>query len=154
MMFSQAMGQKVVDTSTATTAGKVSGILVDPKTRMIVALELKKTDTGRVLRWSDLTGFGTDAVTIPGLAVITDVDVELKALSGKTHALLNKRVLTTGGDDVGTVRDVDFDPQSGGLTTIVLDGTGGANTIAGDRLLGIGSYAVIVGKEHGLADPA
>lgn len=143
-MFSDAKGHKVVDTSTADGVGKVSGFLVEPATRTVVALKLKKTHTGRVLRWSDITAFGTEAVTIPEAGVITDPDAELEALSGKAHRLLKKRVLTTGGDVLGTVQDIDFDPESGGLTTIVLDA---AQDVAAERLVGIGSYAVVVREE-------
>jgi sporulation protein YlmC with PRC-barrel domain len=141
MMFSDAKGHKVVDTSSAATVGKVRAFLVEPTTRRIVALRLRKADTGQVLRWRDITGFGTEAVTIPEVGVITDPDAELEALSGKAHALLKKRVLTTGGNELGTVRDVEFDPESGALTTIVLEG---AEDVAAQRLVGIGSYAVVV----------
>ena len=64
MRFSDATGQKVVDKSTATTVGQVRGFLVNPRSRSGAALRLKKTDRGNVLRWSDLTAFGVDAITI------------------------------------------------------------------------------------------
>lgn len=140
-MFSDANGHKVVDTSTAGAVGKVSGFLVDPATRKVVALRLKKTDSGRMLRWGDITAFGTEAVTIAEVGVITETDEELDALSGKAHGLLKKRVLTTGGDELGSVKDVGFDRENGDVTTIVING---AEDVAGERLVGIGSYAVVV----------
>lgn len=143
MRFSDAKGHKVVDKSTATTVGQVRGFLVDPRSRSVAALRLKKTDRGNVLRWSDLTAFGIDAVTIGDSAAITELDDELEAFRGKRRRLLKKRVLTTGGDELGEVADVEFDPDTGTLTTILLqDGE-----VAADRLVGIGSYAVVVQEQ-------
>lgn len=143
MRFSDAKGHKVVDKSTATTVGQVRGFLVDPRSRSVAALRLKKTDRGDVLRWSDLTAFGVDAITIGDSAAITELDDELEAFRGKRRRLLKKRVLTTGGDELGEVADVEFDPDTGTLTTILLqDGE-----VAADRLVGIGSYAVVVQEQ-------
>ncbi len=146
MKFSEAKGHEVVDMSTADTVGRVRGFLVDPASRSVVALRLKKADRGDVLRWRDLTAFGVDAVTIGDPAAITQLDDELPALSGKRRRLLKKRVLTTGGDELGHVADVEFDPDTGELTTILLQE---GRELAADRLIGIGSYAVIV---HGQPD--
>lgn len=143
MRFSDAKGHKVVDKSTATTVGQVRGFLVNPRSRSVAALRLKKTDRGDVLRWSDLTAFGIDAITIGDSAAITELDDELEAFRGKRRRLLKKRVLTTGGDELGEVADVEFDPDTGKLTTILLqDGE-----VAADRLVGIGSYAVVVQEQ-------
>lgn len=143
MRFSDAKGHKVVDKSTATTVGQVRGFLVDPRSRSVAALRLKKTDRGDVLRWSDLTAFGVDAITIDDSAAITELDDELEAFRGKRRRLLKKRVLTTGGDELGEVADVEFDPDTGTLTTILLqDGE-----VAADRLVDIGSYAVVVQEQ-------
>lgn len=143
MRFSDAKGHEVVDKSTASTAGQVRGFLVDPASRSVAALRLKKTDRGNVLRWSDVDAFGVDAVTIGDSAAITELDDELQAFRGKRRRLLKKRVLTTGGDELGEVADVEFDPGTGTLTTILLlDGE-----VAADRLVGIGSYAVVVQEQ-------
>ncbi len=147
MMFSAANGHKVVDTSSADTLGTVSGLLVEPSTHSIVALRVKKTRSGEVIRWRDITAFGSEAVTVPGDGVVTDSDAELDALAGKAQELVKKRILTSAGDELGTVKDVDFDPATGVLTAFLLDG---APDVAADRLIGVGSYAVVVRAEpHG-----
>ena len=144
MRFSETKGRKVVALSTAETAGKVRGFLVDPASRSVVALRLKKTDRGDVLRWEDLTAFGADAITIADPAAITERDDRLKTLGGKRRRLLKKRVLSTGGDELGTVADVEFDPDTGALTRIILHEDA---ELAADRLVGIGSYAVVVREQ-------
>jgi sporulation protein YlmC with PRC-barrel domain len=144
MLFSDAKGRKVVSSSDAATVGKVSRFLVDPALRAVVAVELKKSDTGDVLRWSDITAFGTDAVTVTDATKLGDGGPAVQALSGKDHRVLGKRVLTSGGDELGKLEDVDFDPQSGALTALLV--SSGAD-VAAERLLGVGSYAVVVRDE-------
>ena len=138
--FSDANGRKVVSTSTAETVGKVDGFVVDPVTRSVVALEIKKADTGDVLHWRDIAGFGEDAVTVSGPDRIVDASPEVEALQGKDHELKGKRVLTTAGLELGKVKDVEFDAQTGAVALITLKG----HEIPGSALAGVGSYAVVV----------
>jgi sporulation protein YlmC with PRC-barrel domain len=144
MLFSEAKNLKVVSASSAETVGKVSRFVVDPRTRAVVALELKKTESGDVLRWSDITGFGDDAVTVSSADRIGEADEEVAALADKRHRVLGKRVLTSGGDELGKLDDVDFDRQTGALGALVVSH---GPQVAADRLLGIGSYAVVVREE-------
>lgn len=140
MRFSEALGHKVVSTSTADTVGVVQDFFVDPETAAVLAVGLKKTESGDTLRWTDITAFGSDAVTVAGPEKITDADHDVASLKGKEHSVVGKRVLSTKGDELGEVSDVEFDVESGALASLVLDDGG----IAGDRLVGVGSYAVVV----------
>lgn len=143
MLFSDAKGRKVVSTSTAETVGKVNAFVVDPTSRSVLAIHLKKAESGDTLRWSDVTGFGEDAVTVSGADVITVATADVAALSDKAHQVLGKRVLDSRGDDLGEIKDVDFDHTDGSITAFVLD----SGRVAGSRLVGIGSYAVVVKAE-------
>jgi sporulation protein YlmC with PRC-barrel domain len=49
-------------------------------------------------------------------------------------------VLTEHGHFLGKVRDVEFDPANGRITSLMLKEA----FVDGERLLGIGSYAVVV----------
>ncbi len=140
MLFSEAAGRKVVSTSTAETVGQIAGFVIDPQSHSLVALKVKKTDQGDTLLWTLITAFGADAVTVPAAKVIIDADDAVAALSGEDRRLIGKRVLNTAGEELGTVADVDFDPQNGRLISLTL-ATGG---IAGERLIAIGSYAAVV----------
>lgn len=145
MKFSEAKGHKVVSLATAETVGKVRGLLVDPVLRSVVAVRLKKkTDRGDILRWDNLTAFGVDAVTISDLAAVTELDADLEPLRGKRRRLRKKRVLTSDGDELGKVADVDFDPDTGALTNIILHE---GPEIPAERLIGVGSYAVVVREQ-------
>lgn len=140
MLFSDAKGRKVVSTSTAETVGKVSGFVVDPTSRAVLALHVKKAESGDTLRWDRLTAFGVDAVTVSGAGDVTAADPAVEALSDKAHRVLGKRVLSTSGDELGKVDDVEFDASSGTVTALVLD----KGSVEGVRLVGVGSYAVVV----------
>jgi uncharacterized protein YrrD len=93
-----------------------------------------------VLHWHDIAGFGEDAVTVRGAEAIVDASPEVEALQGKDHELKGKRVLTTTGVDLGKVKDVEFDPQTGAVTLLSLK----EHQIPGSALTGVGSYAVVV----------
>lgn len=141
MRFSEAVGRQVVSTSTAQSVGRVDDFVVDPVTRLVIALRLKKTaGSGDTLAWHDVTAFGTDAVTVADGDRITEAGPDVVALSGKPHRLLGKRALSTGGTELGRVWDVGFDETSGAITAIVL----GDSEVGGDRLVGAGSYAVVL----------
>jgi sporulation protein YlmC with PRC-barrel domain len=142
MLFSEASGRKVVSTSTAETVGHVDRFVVDPKTRTVIAVEVKKAD-GDTLLWADIFAFGADAVTVTGADRIGDASPEVAALSDKDHRILGKRVLSTVGDELGSVDDVDFEPESGRVLALIATG----QQIAGTRLVGVGSYAVVVSAE-------
>lgn len=141
MRLKKATGRKVVSLATAETVGKISRFVIDVPQRRISALVLRKTDKhGEILAWSDVTGFGDDAVTVADVGVLSEADGSMKELSDKDHQLIGKRALSTRGDDLGEIKDVEFDPSTGLLEQIHYpDGTA-----RGDSLVGIGTYAAVL----------
>lgn len=140
MRFSDAKGRKVVSTSSAETVGKLDNFVIDPQRRAVVAVELKKTDSGDTLMWAAIVGFGADAITVKSADTIADQTPEVAALAGKDNHIIGKRILSAAGDELGELDDVDFDPETGRLESLI----SGDIEIDGDRLIGIGSYAVVV----------
>ncbi len=141
MLFSEAVGQRVVSTTSAATVGHVGSLVIDPAAQRVVALSLKKTPvTGSLLPWSDITAFGADAVTVASESQIIEEEGRYAELNSKAHVILKKRILNTAGLQVGTVRDVDFDPADGRILGILTDD----QPIDGRALIGVGSYAVVV----------
>ena len=61
-------------------------------------------------------------------------------LDGSKSNLLGKRMLTDAGVELGQVDDVEFDPESGSVDYLI----SADDRVAGYRLIGCGSYAVIV----------
>ncbi len=140
MRFSDAKGRKIVSISSAETVGKLDDFVVDPRRRAVVALEVKKTDGGDTLMWSEIAAFGADAITVTGADMIDDQTPEVAALAGKDHRIVGKRLLSAAGDELGGIDDVEFDPETGQLRSLIT----GDLEIDADRLIGIGSYAVVV----------
>ncbi len=141
MLFSEAHGQRVISTTTAETVGHVGALVIDPAAQRVVALSLKRTPvSGTLLPWADVMAFGVDAVTVSSQAQIVEEQGRFAELNSKAHVILKKRVLNTAGLQVGTVRDVDFDPADGRILSILTDD----EPIDGRALLGVGSYAVVV----------
>ncbi len=141
MLFSEANGRKVVSTADAGTVGTVSGFVVDPAEGRVVALSLAKSaGSGSTLPYGSIGAFGADAVTVSNADVVVEADDRITELSAKQHTILKKRALTTAGYELGTVRDVDFDPANGMLVSILVDDS----TFDGQGLVGVGSYAVML----------
>ncbi|MBM9467908.1 PRC-barrel domain-containing protein [Nakamurella leprariae] len=141
MLFSEAKGHKVVATDAAATVGRVDGFIVDPAAQQIIGLELGRTPgAGDTLPWANIQGFGRDAVTVGAGAMIVTAEGPLAEQAGKDHALLRKRVLSTAGVELGILRDVEFDPATGQVQQLLLD----QGTVDAARLIGAGSYAVVV----------
>lgn len=140
MLFSDASGRKIVSTETAETVGVIDNFVVDPEASSVVALKVKKADSGDILAWKRITAFGADAVTVPDGGAIGDAEDTIAALTGKHKRIVGKRVLNTLGEDLGPVIDVEFDPTSGRLLTLTLK----TGSIEGERLLAVGSYATVV----------
>lgn len=140
MLFSEAEGRQVLSTGTAATVGTVEGFLVDPASARVVAVRLKSPGNGDTLHWRDVTSFGADLVTISSADVIVAASGQAAELDTKAARLPGKRILTDGGVELGTVRDVEFNPDNGSVIAIVT----AAGPVSGERLLGCGSYAVVV----------
>jgi uncharacterized protein YrrD len=143
MRLREAYGRKVVSTDDAETIGRLDAFVIDAEQRSVVGLRLAKVRGDRpFLSWSDLQGFGNDAVTVPSAGVLrlASGEAEERAAS-KGFQPIGTLVLSEWGTALGKVEDVDFDESSGALVGFDL---GAAGSVAGDRLLGLGSYAVVV----------
>ncbi len=129
-------------TATATRVARVNSFVVLPGPARVALLRLGKVSgAGTLLAWDDVQGFGPDAVTVATDAVIRPArdGLEQRAEDGDLE-ILGKRVLTERGMELGAVKDVDFDPETGVITTLITK----TAAIDGERLIGLGGYAVVV----------
>jgi uncharacterized protein YrrD len=143
MRFREAAGRRVVARDSAEKIGTVQRYLVEPEAAEIVALEISGgRGGGSIVDWRELAGFGPDAVIVPGPESLREPndDWERAFLEGRFD-LDGKRILTAGGDELGSLRDVEFDEQSGRLTAFE---TTEGRLLPVQRLIAIGPYAVIV----------
>lgn len=150
MRFREAHGRKVVNAENAESIGRVDAFVVDAGTRSISGLRLGKVGkVGKVggdatfVSWADVT-FGADAVILAGSSRLRPARDEDEARAGsKDLQPIGKLVLDDSGTALGKVEDVEIDPASGAILELDL---GDSGVIAGDRLLGIGAYAVVVAE--------
>lgn len=143
MRFKESLKRQVVGTEDAAQVGRVKRFVVSPTDQQVSAVVLDKTPNKKesLLDWSELQSFGRDAVTVRSAEVFRaphGQDEELAA-KGKLD-LLGKPVLTERGDGLGEVQDVDFDAETGHVTALQTS----KEEVRGNRILGIGTYAVVV----------
>jgi uncharacterized protein YrrD len=101
----------------------------------------KVSGAGTLLAWDDVQGFGPDAVTVASDAVLRPARDQLEQRAENNDLeILGKRVLSEQGTQLGTVTDVDFDPETGAVTLLITK----TETISGQRLIGLGGYAAVV----------
>jgi uncharacterized protein YrrD len=137
-----ALNIPVVATDTAEQLGKAAGVAVDAQHARITAVHVGGSKrSARFVPWEHITSFGVDAVMVDGTGAARDATgpAEDRVANGDGD-VLGKRLLTDSGDQVGVVDDVDFDATDGRIEHLTV----GDETISGDRLLGIGTFAVVV----------
>jgi len=139
--FRQATGRKVVSRASAQTLGAVSHLVVDADRRHVASVVVGRGKKAQLVDWSALSGFGPDAVMVLDEGALRPPadDRERAAADGKLE-LLAKRVLTEHGNELGTVGDVTFDPQTGALELLVV----GDRDVPAGALLGSGSWAAVL----------
>jgi sporulation protein YlmC with PRC-barrel domain len=137
MRWHDVRGHRVVDTTSAEAVGTLDGLVIDPDAHRVVDLVVGD----RVLRWSDADGIGADAVTVkdPDLLREPDTDEQRHAVDGTTDPV-GKAVYTEDGFELGVVEDIEFDAGTGNVEVLAT----ATERIPGSRLLGLGSYAVVV----------
>lgn len=137
MRWQRALRTAVVDTATAQPIGRVDNLVVDPDATQIVAIVVGD----KVVGFSDAGGIGVDAVTVQNAELLREPASDLEQAAVKdTLSPISKSVITDDGVAMGTVSDIDFDRETGNIERILLS----SDDLRGSRLLGVGSYAVVV----------
>ncbi|MCU1456871.1 MAG: uncharacterized protein JWL73_963 [Actinomycetia bacterium] len=140
--FRHAHAIPVMSKASAEKVGQIKHFVVDATTRKITSAQIDGNKKhGVMVSWDDIQAVGDDAVIVESDAVLRDAanETEERAARGEL-VMLDKRVLDDQGDELGLVQDVVFDPATGEIEAINV----GREIVEGDRLLGVGSYAVVV----------
>lgn len=141
MYWKNAMGKPVIDRSTGDQLGTVDALVPDAEHGRIDTIVVGD----RLLAWSDTGGIGPDAVTVERGDLLRTADSEADEARLKNHAdPLGLPVYTDDGVAVGDLTDIDVDATSGTIDRLIL----ADDDLSGTRLLGIGSYAVMVSSGH------
>ncbi|MEV1054500.1 PRC-barrel domain-containing protein [Streptomyces sp. NPDC049887] len=142
MLLSTAQGRTVVAVSTAERLGTVTALTLAPSPPHVSAVRLKTRGRhGHVMAWSNVHSFGKDALTVRSAeALKPENELGSEEEAHSSHDPLGKPVLVETGERMGTVEDLDFDETDGRLRALVTT----EGEIPGDRLMGVGGYAVVV----------
>lgn len=145
--FRAVSGRQVVSRHSAERLGEVSHLLIDADSPRVAAVVIGRGKKARLVDWSQVRGVGPDAVVVHDEGALHPAwsDREQAAAAGKLE-LVGKRVLTERGTEVGAVADVTFDPETGTVVSLSIDG----REIPGAAVVGTGSYAVVVDASHNL----
>lgn len=141
VLFTEARQRRVVTTADEEAVGRIDRFVVDPDEQRVGSFRLDNVaDMKRYLSYRNIEDFGDEQVTVAHAKVLRLPDGPREEKIRRDYGMLHKRILTDTGHELGKVVDVAFDPADGSITAIVLED----GEVAGDRLLGVGPYAVVV----------
>ncbi|MEU6770622.1 PRC-barrel domain-containing protein [Streptomyces sp. NPDC046759] len=137
MLFTQAQGLPVITAEEAEPLGRVEGLTIDAHTKSVACLRLSGAPKhAATVAWHAIKGMGRDAVIVHSRAA---TDTRHDRFPAHQEAM-GHSVLTEDGTAHGTVKDIAFDDTTGRIRTLYT----ALGDISGDRLIGLGSYAVVV----------
>ncbi|MGY4963813.1 PRC-barrel domain-containing protein [Streptomyces sp. 900105245] len=141
MLFTQTRGLPVITADEAATLGTVKDLTVDPHSRSVACLRLSGAPKdAAVVDWSAVEAVGKDAVIVRSRHAAGAGQDHLP----EHHEAVGSRVLTEYGVEHGTVKDIAFEPATGAILTVFT----ALGDIAGERLIGLGSHAMVVHAER------
>ena len=139
---SESLGRPVVAADTAENVGEVKAFVLDRSGRTITQLHIAgRKRSAAMVNWSDLSGFGTDAVMVASHDTFTDSVEERADEMVRGHVeVIGARVLDTDGFEHGVLADLEFDPATGAVIAAIGDG----RQWPSDAIRSLGSYALVV----------
>jgi uncharacterized protein YrrD len=151
--ISHIVGKPIVSAEQGEQVGKVADVLLDPMTQEIVGLVVASglLSSEQVLPFKDVQTFGTDTVVARTAAgVLGPKDWRAERIETSRFSTLKDRlVMTDAGRELGRVKDIHLDEQSGVVAGLEVHGRNFSglverrSTVPG-RAMTIGPDAVIV----------
>ncbi|HET6454014.1 MAG TPA: PRC-barrel domain-containing protein [Armatimonadota bacterium] len=118
MNAQELVNAKVLDIGSGTTVGSVTGVLIDPQERKVVALRVDGGFLARphYLAFENIVSAENDVVTIPTRESLVQRG-SFRAI-GMIDGLTGREVFTEDGMDLGTVQDYTVEPITGEIHSI------------------------------------
>lgn len=141
-MMTKALGRRVISSDDARTLGAVKTMVLDQTGRHIESLHIAgRARRAELLAWSDVAGFGPDAViAAPGAVPHPVVDEQQADMVRGRITVLGGKVLGIDGFERGIVNEVAFETASGAVHSIVVDGVG----VPAAAIRSLGHYCWVV----------
>jgi uncharacterized protein YrrD len=140
--FTSAIGRKVVDSATADDVGEIKAFVVDQTGRQITGLQVAgRHRNAPGVDWDDVDSFGDDVVLIASQSAVHEPTEERTTdmVKGDVH-YIGTRILTVEGVELGHVKDVHFDTDSGEVIALMSD----SGRVEAARIRSLGTYAAVV----------
>jgi sporulation protein YlmC with PRC-barrel domain len=135
------LGRPVVSRASADRLGELTGFVVDGPKHPVVALRLGRRRHARFVTRTDLRAIGPDAIVIDDASMVHPAAGPLEEASAKGASdVLGAPVYTSTGMAIGRVSDIDADLDRGLVATVDV----GDTHIAGDHILGLGDFALVI----------
>jgi sporulation protein YlmC with PRC-barrel domain len=151
----------VVSIGTGAKLGYVDDLLFETSPLRVAALRVKAEGQQIVVPWSMVKTIGPDAIMVPDDAAAHTTSSESSLSSLPDIAAIRKlKVVDEGGTFVGTVKEMDVDPNSGAITQVeaheggVLGIGGKTTTIAAADIRSIGDEVLVVTTPASAQDAA
>jgi sporulation protein YlmC with PRC-barrel domain len=150
MRLTDLLDEPVVSRADATELGRVDQVVVDAAGHRITGLVLRGGDVVPV----EAATIGPDSVMVDDRSVVAEpgafedgTEPAERPHGAKRPTLLGARALAETGDELGTVTDLDVDASDGTIIAVLL----GDGSVAGEALIGVGGYAVVLAVTTGPA---
>lgn len=124
MKFADIKGTQVIGLADASKLGYVDSLLLNLPERRVLGLRIRSGGLlthheGCLLR--DIKSFGQDAVTVEDASKLNGED-KFAEFQGNTplDKVIGARIFDEAGTDLGKIADIQFDPQTGTISTYVL----------------------------------
>jgi sporulation protein YlmC with PRC-barrel domain len=147
MRLSNLTGYPVLSTTDARELGRIDTVVIDPQSGLVTSYRLSGGNW--LIPAEDAASLGADALMVDNAEVIVEPrdDVESRAVEHNLQ-IIGERALSDHGDELGTVADLEFDPETQEIESLSI----GSRTVPGADLIGIGTYAVVVRDQDNEAD--
>lgn len=118
----------IVSVAEGTKVGTVHDLLLDSSCSKVVAVQVGGGGLlgGRrqAIAYSSVRGVGPDAVMVEGREAIQDVADNGPLGATFRQSELQQEVMSEGGLDLGRVKDAEFDPATGAITSLLFEPKG------------------------------
>lgn len=120
MKAREILDLRVVDATSGTTMGSVTGILIDGEKKQVVAIEIGGGFLSHpgYLPFASIKSIKNDELTIQSPdALVEQAEFESPRLVG---SLVGHKVYTEDGKNLGSVEDYDIDIKAGGIASVTI----------------------------------
>ena len=154
MKAQKIKGMAVVSITDGAKLGYIDDLLFDPKEQRLAALRVSADNQAAVIPFADVRSVGTDAVTVPSNDVRqwTAPSAPLTVLPN-LEKMSKLKVVDEAGTLIGTVDDIEIDPQDGRISEVhahrggVLGVGGHKTTVTAKDVISIGDDVMVVRAE-------